>query len=495
MRKIKQLLSVAILLMVYITGFSQGYHVRIGFIGNSITIGTGLPNAGVQCYPSQLRDSFLNVKYGDTCIVGNFAVSGRTMLKKGDYPIWNEQFFKDALQFAPNILFIMLGTNDSKSYNWDDHKGDYFGDYMSMIDTFKKRNPDTKFVLCLPPKAFSGMYDIRDSVIINGIIPLIDSVAKVTGADTVNFHLQLSGDSILFPDGIHPNIQGSHIMAAIDYEKLLSTDLIHKVDTGLTFVTNFKTSNSVVRDIDSVSLSWTTVNADSTFLNGEKVDVNGSKYVKAKTTTIYTLLAMGKINNDSLQLTQTFYHPVLTKISISPSKKIIHVNDSVNYFAKFIDQYNKFITDTTYTLDWSVATGAGTMIHKTSTSATYITDVTGAASIIAQVGSIISNTATITINPPVNISGKQYSGEKVSVFPNPVRDIINVTISTSGPTTVSIKIYDLKGILQVENYQYLSSQGDHTVKLITKNLASGIYLYQVECSGKQFNGKINIVKK
>jgi hypothetical protein len=135
------------------------------------------------------------------------------------------------------------------------------------------------------------------------------------------------------------------------------------------------------------------------------------------------------------------------------------------------------------------------MIHKTSTSATYITDVTGAASIIAQVGSIISNTATITINPPVNISGKQYSGEKVSVFPNPVRDIINVTISTSGPTTVSIKIYDLKGILQVENYQYLSSQGDHTVKLITKNLASGIYLYQVECSGKQFNGKINIVKK
>jgi hypothetical protein len=109
------------------------------------------------------------------------------------------------------------------------------------------------------------MYDIRDSVIINGIIPLIDSVAKVTGADTVNFHLQLSGDSILFPDGIHPNIQGSHIMAAIDYEKLLSTDLIHKVDTGLTFVTNFKTSNSVVRDIDSVSLSWTTVNADSKF--------------------------------------------------------------------------------------------------------------------------------------------------------------------------------------------------------------------------------------
>lgn len=169
------------------SGFAQDYHVRIGFIGNSITIGSGLPNAQRDCYPSQFT-RMLKETYGDTCIVENFAVSGRTMLKHGDFPIWNESSFKNAWDFAPDIFFISLGTNDSKPYNWDIYGNEFIGDYISMIDTFKVRNPHTRFIICYPAPAFAVVYDIRNSVILNNVIPTVDSVLAKTDAILLDFY-------------------------------------------------------------------------------------------------------------------------------------------------------------------------------------------------------------------------------------------------------------------------------------------------------------------
>ncbi len=483
------------LMTIFIPVFSQGYHVRIGFVGNSITIGSFLSDPVNQCYPSQLRDSFLRVKYGDTCIVGNFAVSGRTMLKTGDYPIWNEQYFKDALHFAPNILFIMLGTNDSKPYNWDAHKGEFYSDFMSMIDTFKKRNPDIKFILCLPPPAFKVNYDIRDSVIVNGIIPLIDSVAKTTGADTLDLRKPFLGSSSLFPDGIHPNVVGAHSIAKLDFDKLLRSNLVHKVDTNLTFVTSFITSNSIVKVNDSVNLSWTTANADSVFINGKKVDLNGSKYFKGTTTTVYTLLAIGKFSKDSMQLIQTFYNPALVRISISPKSKTMSINDSVNYYITYIDQYGKYITNTNFNVSWNILTGSGTFKHVTSTMAIFFPGAAGTATIQAKFDTVASNIVSVTINQNVNISQAERVDKKINLYPNPANDILNFELLVSKPSQIKIKIYDLKGTLLIDNNQYLSSQGNRTIQLKINGLVNGIYLYQINYSGKQYNGNFNILKK
>ena len=51
--------------------------------------------------------------------VKNFGVGGRTALRKGDWPYWNEQAYKDALDYQPDFVVIMFGTNDSKTYQWD----------------------------------------------------------------------------------------------------------------------------------------------------------------------------------------------------------------------------------------------------------------------------------------------------------------------------------------------------------------------------------------
>ena len=42
----------------------------------------------------------------------NLGVSGRTMMKTGDFPYWNEQAYQDALNSEADIVIMMLGTND-----------------------------------------------------------------------------------------------------------------------------------------------------------------------------------------------------------------------------------------------------------------------------------------------------------------------------------------------------------------------------------------------
>src|SRR5689334_724667 len=81
--------------------------VNVACIGDSITQGSGAAKG--QSYPSQLQ-----AMLGDQWKVGNFGVSGRTLLKKGDYPYWKENAYQDALKSAPDVVIIMLGTNDTK---------------------------------------------------------------------------------------------------------------------------------------------------------------------------------------------------------------------------------------------------------------------------------------------------------------------------------------------------------------------------------------------
>ena len=87
--------------------------VRIACVGDSITEGSGLGNPAVESYPARLQ-RLLGTHY----LVRNFGVSGRTLLKKGDYPYWKESAYRLSRDFAPDIVLIKLGSNDAKSFNW-----------------------------------------------------------------------------------------------------------------------------------------------------------------------------------------------------------------------------------------------------------------------------------------------------------------------------------------------------------------------------------------
>ena len=193
--------------------------VRVACIGNSITDGFGIDMATQQGYPARLQRLL-----GNGYHVKNFGVSGRTMLNKGDLPYQNELAWRDALAFRPDIVIIKLGTNDSKPENWQYNKG-FTDDLQLMVDALKANKNNPRIILCTPIPAFKPTWNINDSVIVNGIIPIINKVAKKNKLQVIDLHTLYAhdGDKML-NDAIHPDAKGALRMAEIIAKALKETE-------------------------------------------------------------------------------------------------------------------------------------------------------------------------------------------------------------------------------------------------------------------------------
>ena len=189
--------------------------IKVACIGNSITFGSGIENKERDSYPAVLGRLL-----GDGYEVKNFGVSGRTLLKHGDFPYWKENAFLDALTFNPDIMIIMLGTNDSKPQNWK-YKDEYEKDYCQLIDIFRNLSSNPKIYLCRLVPAFKINWGINDSVIVNDIIPLIEKIGKEENVDIIDLYTPFKNEGRVFPDGIHPNAEGAAMMAKEIYKAIL----------------------------------------------------------------------------------------------------------------------------------------------------------------------------------------------------------------------------------------------------------------------------------
>ncbi len=194
--------------------------VRIACIGNSITYGAGIENRDRFSYPAQL-----NALLAPIADVRNFGVSGRTLLRHGDYPYWNESAFHEAIAFKPNIVIIKLGTNDSKPQNWK-FAGEFVYDYEALIDSFSSLPSHPDIFACYPVPVFSDHWGIRDSVVTKGIVPKIDSVSQARHVRIIDLYRPLKPYAGLFPDGVHPNAAGANLMAIEVLKNILGSRLL-----------------------------------------------------------------------------------------------------------------------------------------------------------------------------------------------------------------------------------------------------------------------------
>ena len=462
--------------------YSQEHQVRIGFFGNSLSVGWHLPNPSEECYPAQLDDMLTGI-YGDTVVVKIFAVSGRTMLKKGDHPIWDEKLFAEGWAYAPDICFILLGSNDTKPQNWNNYGNEFFDDYLSMIDTFKIRNPRTKFIVSYPPRVFETTYGISDFVIVNGVIPAIDSIIKVRDAILMDFYHLLYDSAALFPDNVHPSVQGAKVMAELILSKLIETDIIHQVEAGYPYVTSFESNTKIAEAFDSVTLSWTSINADSVKLNDQVVPVNGSKKVTNSEDTSYSLIAYNEKGTDTLVIDQVFYTPEVARITIYPSLSNLVVGDSVLLEIKYYDQYNKVMQDNPPAVSWEIKEGEGSLVNITNSTALFVCTNEGDITIVANFGDL-SATSKITVSLNTNIKQETLL-KKINIFTNPIGENINISLENFSKASVKVRLYSIPGQLIVEK-NYKST--DITNKLIVfngENIPDGIYIVEVEANNKK----------
>jgi lysophospholipase L1-like esterase len=187
---------------------------HVACVGDSITAGVG-STSGTRTYPADLQAMF-----GSSVQVGNFGHSGATMLTVGDLPYRNQSEFTAATTFVSNAgsnavvdVIIMLGTNDSKPYNWNGSGGgtraqQFMTDCAALADHFANLATRPVVYLALPLAAFANTFSISGAVINDGINPVIRQVAMQKGLPIIDLYAPTSAHGEYFTDGVHPNDNG-----------------------------------------------------------------------------------------------------------------------------------------------------------------------------------------------------------------------------------------------------------------------------------------------
>jgi lysophospholipase L1-like esterase len=180
--------------------------IRVACVGDSITAITG--------YPSDLQ-SLLGSEYS----VGNFGVNGSTVLLDSWKPYMNQSEFQQAQDFKPNIVIIMLGTNDDLEMLRPSNSS-FEEDYAKLINAFQQLESKPKIWIVTPPPIFSNSSDLSSSYLTGVIIPKIEDLANKMNLPIINVYTAFGGHSDYFVDGVHPNAQGAALIASEVYKAI-----------------------------------------------------------------------------------------------------------------------------------------------------------------------------------------------------------------------------------------------------------------------------------
>lgn len=187
-----------IVLFIQITVNYNTSKIRIACIGNSIT--------EITSYPIELQ-----IKLGNNYRVENFGSSGSTILIDTYTPYIFQSPFLEAKIFLPDIVIIMLGTNDVRSDNFKSINN-FVSDYLQLIKTIQNLNKQPKIILAKPPPIFENVLDLNGTNFSNVIIPLIEEVASESNLPVIDIYNALKDHPEYFPDGVHPNNEGAAII-------------------------------------------------------------------------------------------------------------------------------------------------------------------------------------------------------------------------------------------------------------------------------------------
>ncbi len=190
--------------------------VRIVANGDSITAGSGASQQANR-YTDRL-DALL----GPAFSVQTEGVSGATLLRRGRPSYRSTNGVASTLGADPDIITIMLGTNDSKASQWSNGIAtEFVDDYVALIDTYRAGLGDVAIHPVLPPPATDA--DVRGSVVANEIIPGILEAARRRNLTVIDANSPFGEDPLdLFTDGVHPNDAGHLLLAETFRDALIS---------------------------------------------------------------------------------------------------------------------------------------------------------------------------------------------------------------------------------------------------------------------------------
>ena len=222
--KRKMVILLAAVVLVFFVLFNSGFfggedsRVRVTCVGDSLTYGSGvLKTRETDSYPAQLQ-----AKLGTSHIVSNYGLRNATASANGDLPYIDSQEYAQSLKSNPDVVILMLGTNDSKTQNWDAQE--YEQGLKKLVESYKTLSSNPTVYLMRSPYCYSvkendiAEYNIQPDIVAGEIADIIAAVASETGIDVIDLYTPTEGKEQLYTDGIHFNADGYNLIANEVYD-------------------------------------------------------------------------------------------------------------------------------------------------------------------------------------------------------------------------------------------------------------------------------------
>lgn len=231
----------------------DGSPVKIACIGDSITYGYTIDERELYSYPAML-----GAKLGDGYEVGNFGKSASYILP-GDSE-YNErtdktlsyrdtQQYQDSIAFAPDIVIIMLGTNDVTSFIDAKHEAVIEEELENIIKIYQNlESVERVYVMT----SIFAPYNYSMVKLSDGPLQKIQQrAARDTGAEFVDIY-SLTRDyfdvMLHLSDRLHPDEDSYEAIPSACYALLTGTEytplVAPTVDTGVVYVSSSGSSEN-----------------------------------------------------------------------------------------------------------------------------------------------------------------------------------------------------------------------------------------------------------
>jgi len=192
---------------------SSAEAIRVACVGDSITRGTFVWRRKKNCYPAQLQGLL-----GDRYDVRNFGVNGHAAQLSADRPYRGSDEFAASCAFEPDIVLIMLGTNDVRGDNWKGIES-FSADYRTLVSHYLALESSPAVWLLTPPALFTlgssakVRYDMNEPAL-REICHAIEGIARELECGLIDVHAATADYPEAFRfDGVHPGGEGAALIA------------------------------------------------------------------------------------------------------------------------------------------------------------------------------------------------------------------------------------------------------------------------------------------
>jgi lysophospholipase L1-like esterase len=180
--------------------------IKVACVGDSITANFG--------YPETLQELL-----GKNYLVGNYGLGGTTVNLDGETPYMYEPIFGEVKESQPDIVIIMLGTNDAHP---DIHKynGSFVNDYITLVNAFQNLSSKPQIWIVKSPPIVNNGTGLSSEFLSQNILPKIEEVAQKTGLPLIDAYTPLLDKPEFFIDGVHPTFEGAMLIADEVYKAI-----------------------------------------------------------------------------------------------------------------------------------------------------------------------------------------------------------------------------------------------------------------------------------